>query len=474
MSVQQVQLELDSNVRRVSNGTALLGGSPFRVVRLSAAGSDLLDGWLAGDTKPLSVDAAALRDRLIRAGMVHPVASGLSQDSAVTFVVPVYDDSHGLDALLTALRTEHPQDQILVVDDASPDAAPIAAVAERHAAAVLRHDINRGPGAARNSGWRKVLSADEVTFRSGVVVFVDADVVPQPGAVRKLLAHFDDPAVAVVAPRIQADAGGDLLSSYERDNSPLDMGAGAAIVYPGTRLSYVPSAMLAVRAEVLESARGFDEAMRFGEDVDLVWRVVSDGHLVRYEPGAIANHRNRRTLRSFARQRFTYGSSAASLAARHGDKVAPLQLPAAPVVSTLAMLFGGRELRLAGLAGAAAGAIPLARKLNTNVDEANLEAMRLTAMTHGYAVQGMAAAATRSWAPLLLFTSPTRRALALALAVPALADWVRDRPSIDPVRFGALRAIDHGAYCAGVWSGVVQSASVAALLPRIRLRHEAR
>ena len=36
--MQQVRLELDSNVRRVSNGTALLGGSPFRVMRLSDAG----------------------------------------------------------------------------------------------------------------------------------------------------------------------------------------------------------------------------------------------------------------------------------------------------------------------------------------------------------------------------------------------------------------------------------------------------
>jgi len=473
--VQQVQLELDSNVRRVSNGTALLGGSPFRVVRLSASGAQLLDRWLVGESEPLAEEAQQLRDRLIRAGMLHPVPSELQPLATATFVVPVYDDVAGLEALLSSLRREFVTEQIVVVDDASPDGAAIAAIAKRHEAELLSHDHNRGPAAARNTAWRhSVHSPGEYMLVPEVIVFVDADVVPRAGAVRTMLAHFTDPGVAVVAPRVCAAAGRTALPAYESHNSPLDMGDDAAIVFPGTRISYVPSAMLAVRTDVLDQARGFDEAMRYGEDVDMVWRIIHDGHLVRFEPKAVAEHRNRSSLAAFARQRFEYGSSAASLAARHGDKVAPLQLPATTVVTTVAMIFGGRVVRLAGLAVATVGVVPLARKLAGKVDEPKKEALRLTAMTHGYAVQGLSSAATRSWAPLLLVFPRARRAMAAALILPALIDWVHTRPSLDPFTHTALRAIDHGSYCSGVWAGVLRYRSVAALLPSIRTstRHD--
>ncbi|MFB0902186.1 MAG: hypothetical protein QMA93_04920, partial [Acidimicrobiales bacterium] len=172
--------------------------------------------------------------------------------------------------------------------------------------------------------------------------------------------------------------------------------------------------------------------------------------------------------------RFSYGSSAASLASRHGDKVSPLQLPVATVTTTLALLFGGRGLRSVGALAAVAGVIPLARKLTGKVDAPNEEALRLTAMTHKYAVNGLAVAATRSWGPLLLFSRRTRSALAAALIVPALVDWICARPALDPITHTAMRVIDHGSYCAGVWSGVLGSRSVAALLPSIRIsaRHD--
>ena len=473
--MQQVQLELDSNVRRSSNGTALLGGSPFRVVRLSAAGAQQLDRWLAGESESLAEEAQQLRDRLIRAGMLHPVPGELQSLPTATFVVPVYDDVAGLEALLCSLRREFWTEKIVVVDDASSDRVAIAAVAKRHEAEFLSHDRNRGPAAARNTGWRRILDTPGVSrIRPEVIVVVDADVVPRAGAARTMLAHFADPGVAVVAPRVRAAAGHTTLSGYEAHNSPLDMGGEAAIVYPGTRISYVPSAMLAVRADVLVQAGGFDEAMRYGEDVDMVWRIIHDGHLVRFEPNAVAEHRNRSSLTAFARQRFAYGSSAASLASRHGDKVSPLQLPATIVATTLAMMFGGRVVRLTGLAAATAGVVPLARKLAGKVDEPLKEALRLTTMTHGYAVRGLSVAATRSWAPLALVFPKARRAMAAALILPALIDWIRTRPALDPITHTALRAIDHGSYCAGVWSGVLRSRSVAALLPSIRTstRHD--
>ncbi len=83
------------------------------------------------------------------------------------------------------------------------------------------------------------------------------------------MGHFDDPLVAIVAPRVRSLLGRPqgLISRYLAARSPLDMGPREADVKPGGRVSYVPAATLVVRRSVLE--QGFDENLRYGEDVDL-------------------------------------------------------------------------------------------------------------------------------------------------------------------------------------------------------------
>lgn len=461
--MQQGRLELDSSVRRVSHGIALLGGSPFRLIRLSSAGSKLLDCWLAGGQAQASPQATALRKRLLAAAMVHPAVVPASSYTGMTVVVPVYDDGEGLRELLQAVRVDAPGVPVIVVDDASPSVEAIAAIARDFDAQLLLHPDNRGPGAGRNTGWRHA-QADGAE----VVCFLDSDVVPKPRALATLLAHFADPDVAAVAGRVRATSSAELLASYEATDSPLDMGPNPALVQPGTRMSYVPSAALAVRVGSLETLGGFDEGLRYGEDVDFVWRLTDMAGTVRYEPRAEVEHRNRSSFADFARQRHGYGSAAAPLAKRHGNKVAPLQFPALTSATALAALVAPMRFKLCSLLVGALRSVALSRKLEGKVTSANVEAARLTAMSHGYAAQGLATAATRTWAPLLLLTKRSRRVLLLATVVPALVDWIRQRPSLDPASHVAVRAVDHGAYCSGVWTGVLKHRSLVALLPSLR------
>ena len=77
------RFRLDPSTRRFgSAGDVLLGGSPTRMFRLSAAGARLVDrliadtaetGRLPAPVRPSPVEAELI-DRLVDAGVMHPVA----------------------------------------------------------------------------------------------------------------------------------------------------------------------------------------------------------------------------------------------------------------------------------------------------------------------------------------------------------------------------------------------------------------
>jgi len=112
------------------------------------------------------------------------------------------------------------------------------------------------------------------------------------------------------------------------------MGEHVATVTPGGRVSYVPSTALVLRRAAVVEVGGFDEALRYGEDVDLCWRLHDAGWATRYDPGVIVRHLEPDAWPALAR-RFRYGTSAGPLARRHPGAlrgpslrglVAPVQL----------------------------------------------------------------------------------------------------------------------------------------------------
>ena len=65
-------LEADSSLQRLDGGCLLAGGSPLRILRLSANGASRLDAWLAGEPVGAAEADRALARRLLDAAMVHP------------------------------------------------------------------------------------------------------------------------------------------------------------------------------------------------------------------------------------------------------------------------------------------------------------------------------------------------------------------------------------------------------------------
>jgi cellulose synthase/poly-beta-1,6-N-acetylglucosamine synthase-like glycosyltransferase len=297
--------------------------------------------------------------------------------------------------------------RLIVVDDGSRVPVPGA----------LRLAVPGGPGAARNAALPHVTTE--------LVAFLDSDCVPPADWIDRLAGHFADPQVAAVAPRVPG---------------LLDLGTRPAEVGPGRRVAYVPTAALIVRKDALAAAGDarppsgsaaspagaglFDPALRFGEDVDLIWRLADAGWRVRYDPRVVVRHDDGPRLI----KQFCYGTSAAPLSQRHPERLAPLVLRPWPALA-VALLLKRRPLLAA--AATLAPVVPLRRR--------------------GVPTTLAAALCLRAAVDTWLATSR------------AVAQFTLPRPGM-PATLANL------AYGLGVYAGCVKHRTVRPLLPVLRTR----
>ena len=174
-------IEMDVSTRVLSDGS-LFGGSPARVMRLTAAGStalaelrparpgrprpgscavtvrasdrcrDIARPAAAGDRAP-SLPPETVPPETVPPETVPPetppetvppeTVPPAAVTATVTVVIPVRDRAAMLDRCLAAAGRQYP---VLVVDDGSQDPGAIAAVAEKHGATSPAAGCQRRPG----------------------------------------------------------------------------------------------------------------------------------------------------------------------------------------------------------------------------------------------------------------------------------------------------------------------------------------
>jgi mycofactocin system glycosyltransferase len=351
--------------------------------------------------------------------------------------------------------------ETVVVDDGSARPELVRAEAQAVGARCVQLVPNAGPAAARNAGMQALGTA--------FVAFVDSDCTPPPGWLEALLPHFLDPCVAAVAPRIVPRATGDgAVPPYERWRSALDRGPLEALVRPGSAVPFVPTATLVVRTAAV-SRPCFDESLRGGEDVDFVWRLVEAGWDVRYDPRVSVAHDRPGGLRERLGRQFFYGTTAGPLARRHPSDMHAAAVPAwALVMGTL--LARRRSLLALGTLAVPIGA--MSRRLRGRTAHPLRRAAWIVCAGLGAATFNVLGNLTRAWAPAIaaaLFVRRTRRAAALALALPALGRWFGHGRPGNPLSFVANHVADDLAYGAGVWTGCVRARTWRPLAPRILL-----
>jgi mycofactocin glycosyltransferase len=454
------QIRPSAGLRTVSDGKLLLGGAPMRLLTLTTRGTRLVAGWSAGQPVGDALDERLLARRLLDAGLFdpQPPLAGGNGSVELTIVIPVHGRDEQLRTCLGALSGRWP---VIVVDDGSPNPDAIAAVARRAGARVTRHAVNRGVSAARNTGLALATTP--------YVVFLDSDCVPSPGFPGGLLAHLDDPAVGMVAPRIVSpDTQRGRIAAYERSRSALDMGPHPSLARPFGRVWYVPSAAMVARREALGA--GFDEGLDIGEDVDLVWRLHDAGWQTRFEPRVTVAHAHRIEPIAWYRRRVFYNYSVAPLRERHPTRLPVMYLtPPAAIAWGIALVASPPSpASLAVLAAVRAGR--RRRALASRVPGATRLAITMSIGETVHEGRELARALAGPWSPLMLAAllvpgrRRTARRLAALFAAWLAGDWLSDRPALDPVTYCLLRLADESARGAGIWQGCVRARDFRSLL----------
>jgi uncharacterized membrane protein len=132
---------------------------------------------------------------------------------------------------------------------------------------------------------------------------------------------FQDPEVAFVGGGVYTNRFETSLDYYEEGRSPLLMGEQVQPVKKKGVISYVPTCNLLIRKYIFTSVGGFNQDLRVGEDVDLLWRVLEGEHKGWYVPEGYIWHHHRNQLYPFLKRRAQYAGSEAMLNKNHGGNL---------------------------------------------------------------------------------------------------------------------------------------------------------
>ena len=307
--------------------------------------------------------------------MEHSDSCLLTPDSSlsprVSIIIPACNAAGTIGECVEAcLRQTYPVTEIIVVDDGSADGT--LRIAEAFPIHCVRQE-NRGPAAARNRGAREA--------RGDLLAFTDADCVPRPDWIDRLVARFDS-GVAAVGGTYGIANPERLLAKMVHEE--------IAVRHSrfGDEVDFVGSFNVAYRRAAFDAVGGFDE--RFprasAEDNDLAYRLADAGGTLRFARDAVVDHYHPVSLIPYLRTQMRHGFWRVALYAKHphrarqGDGYAGLADLAAPPIA-LATLFLAVVLAFLGwwtmlgavLAGSAAlfavARMPLASRMFLNTKD---------------------------------------------------------------------------------------------------------
>lgn len=222
-------------------------------------------------------------------------------------------------------KLDYPNLDILVVDNEPATDSLLQLVKDHYPQ--FRYVKEPRPGLS----WARNRAISESS--SEIIAFTDDDVIVDPGWVRALVATFSE------SPDIAAVTG--LIAPYELETEPqllfeLRGKGGLGLGFERRLFRYDRSigpqwksletsqcgagANMAFKRSIFGQVGLFDTALGAGticgcgEDVQMFFRVLNEGHSIVYEPSALVHHRHRSSYEGLRRQLAGYGGTSACYA----------------------------------------------------------------------------------------------------------------------------------------------------------------
>lgn len=225
----------------------------------------------------------------------------------VSVVVASYNGGKTLKICLESLgRLNYPDYEVILVDDGSTDGTP--EIAARFPAVRVIRQANLGLSAARNAGI--------AAARGEVVAFTDSD-----------CRADEDWLYYVVGDLLRSDFAGmgghNFLPPEDSPTAAAVMaspGGPAHVMLTDREAEHIPGCNMVFYKSALEQVGGFDPVFRkAGDDVDICWRLQSEGYRLGFSPGGFVWHYRRSTVRAYLKQQAGYGEAEAMLARKHPE-----------------------------------------------------------------------------------------------------------------------------------------------------------
>ncbi len=227
--------------------------------------------------------------------------SAVNSHPLCSVIVPVYNGEKFIARCLASLarQTVPPgQMEVIVVDDGSTDGTAARVtdwIGDHPGAATLVRQDNSGPAGARNHGARLA--------QGRYLLFTDADCIPAAGWAQTFVERFQQPDQPVA-----------IMGSYiSRQRAPaaqfaqLEFEERYALLRSQPTIDLVATYSAAYRRDIFLAADGFDPALIMNEDVDLAYRLSTQGQRLVFEPAAVVEHHHHESWLAYARTKFGRG-----------------------------------------------------------------------------------------------------------------------------------------------------------------------
>jgi cellulose synthase/poly-beta-1,6-N-acetylglucosamine synthase-like glycosyltransferase len=226
----------------------------------------------------------------------------------ISVVIPAHNASKVLEPCLDALAQQtmpREQYEVIVVNDGPVDAA-VEITTDRYGVSLLSQP-QRGAGAARNLGASHA--------QGEILLFTDADCVPESSWVEAMIAPFADQEVMGVCGVVRTRQTGLIPRFIQRE---YDYRYRSIAKHP--QIDFINTGTAGYRKHVFLESGGFREDLLGAEDVELSFRLASQGHKMVFAPEAIVYHRHPESILEYARRKNHYSYWRMIVYRRHPHK----------------------------------------------------------------------------------------------------------------------------------------------------------